>query len=135
WELNHRIRQAGEVVWFVPELRVGYRPRSSFRALARQFHGSGRWRREVVRVYPDTASVRYLAPPAAVLGSAVGAVAAVVGTFGGPSWLRLGAVLPLGYAAVVTASAASAARTLPPTVVARLPAVLATMHLSWGAGF
>src|SRR5207344_3066352 len=32
WELNHRIRGAGNLVWFSPELWVAYRPRSSVRA-------------------------------------------------------------------------------------------------------
>ncbi|HET7305755.1 MAG TPA: glycosyltransferase family 2 protein, partial [Segeticoccus sp.] len=29
WELNHRIREAGGLVWFDPRLRVSYRPRGS----------------------------------------------------------------------------------------------------------
>jgi glycosyltransferase involved in cell wall biosynthesis len=35
WELNHRIRRAGGLVWFQPRLRVTYRPRATARALAR----------------------------------------------------------------------------------------------------
>ncbi len=35
WELNHRIRKAGGVVWFTPRLQVTYRPRADLRALAR----------------------------------------------------------------------------------------------------
>src|SRR5690606_35295431 len=31
WELNYRIRKAGETVWFTPDLRVTYRPRSNLR--------------------------------------------------------------------------------------------------------
>ena len=34
WELNHRIRESGGVVWFTPRMSVTYRPRSSVRALA-----------------------------------------------------------------------------------------------------
>ena len=29
WELNYRIRAAGHLIWFTPELRVTYRPRAS----------------------------------------------------------------------------------------------------------
>ena len=36
WELNHRIKAAGHLIWFTPELRVTYRPRASLRALAKQ---------------------------------------------------------------------------------------------------
>ena len=56
WELNFRIRQAGELVWFSPDLAVTYRPRSSWPELVRQFFHTGRWRREVIRQYPDTVS-------------------------------------------------------------------------------
>src|SRR5207247_2275887 len=35
WEMNHRIRQAGGLIWFQPGLRVTYRPRATLAALAR----------------------------------------------------------------------------------------------------
>jgi succinoglycan biosynthesis protein ExoA len=46
-----------------------------------------------------------------------------------------GFAAPALYAAGVLVVSGRAARQLPPRVVARLPLVLATMHLSWGAGF
>ena len=49
WELNHRIREAGGLVWFSPLLRVAYRPRPTLAALARQYRDYGRWRRVVTR--------------------------------------------------------------------------------------
>jgi succinoglycan biosynthesis protein ExoA len=67
WELNHRIRLSGGVVWFQPALRVTYRPRESVRMLAGQYFHYGRWRRVVARQHAGTISPRYLAPPAAVL--------------------------------------------------------------------
>ncbi|GAA4871389.1 hypothetical protein GCM10025788_06400 [Serinicoccus chungangensis] len=127
WEMNHRIRQAGGTVWFTPELTVTYRPRSTFRDLARQFYGSGQWRRQVVRQHPDSVNARYLAPPVTLVLVAVGAV-------GGLAWRPLW-LLPLGYAAAVTVGGTWVARGRAPGVVARMPAVLATMHLTWGAGF
>ncbi|ANS78435.1 Dolichol-phosphate mannosyltransferase in lipid-linked oligosaccharide synthesis cluster [Serinicoccus hydrothermalis] len=127
WELNHRIRAAGGTIWFTPELTVTYRPRSTFRALARQFYTSGQWRRQVVRQHPDSVNARYLAPPVALCAVAAGAV-------GGLAWRPLW-VLPLGYAAAVTLGGAWIARGRGAGVVARMPAVLATMHLTWGAGF
>ncbi|OYN87871.1 glycosyl transferase family 2 [Parenemella sanctibonifatiensis] len=147
WELNHRLRKAGHTVWFDPRLRVTYRPRSTMKALARQFYETGQWRREVVRRHPETATLRYLAPPVATAGVAVGSVVAPVGILGllgrGPlarvRWLAVLATLaiaaPIGYAAIVTAGAALLRRELPWRVRWRLPAVLACMHLSWGAGF
>lgn len=146
WELNLRLRRTGGTVWFSPELRVGYRPRSSWRALATQFAGSGRWRREIVRRHPDTAAVRYLAPPvvtgAVVAGTLAGTFGCVPGVAGRRSSTgrlarvaRLGWVAPLGYTAGVLAAAAAESRDLPAPVRVRLPAVFAVMHLSWGWGF
>ncbi|SDS13100.1 Glycosyltransferase like family 2 [Jiangella sp. DSM 45060] len=134
WELNYRIRAAGETVWFTPDLVVSYRPRPNLRALARQFLKTGQWRREVVRRYPDTANVRYLAAPAVTVAVAAGTAAGLAGLVG-PSWLLIGWLAPAGYAAGVTAAALLAGRGLPAKARAWLPPVLATMHLTWGAGF
>lgn len=134
WDLNYRLRKAGETVWFSPELRVTYRPRSTVKALANQFFRTGQWRREVMRRNPDTASARYLAPPAAVLLIAVGTGAGLVGLLGGPKWLRLGLAAPGGYLAGVVAASALMRRPMEPAVRARLPLVLTVMHMSWGAG-
>lgn len=139
WEMNLRIRQTGGVVWFTPEMHVTYRPRPTIKALARQYHDYGRWRREVARRHPETVSVRYLAAPAAVAAVAAGTVLAGVGAVTRHPWLvTLGLSAPLGYAAAnLAASAVSAASE--PRLSAReavtLPLVYATMHGSWGAGF
>lgn len=141
WELNYRLRQAGHVVWFDPDLRVGYRPRDNWRALARQFFRTGRWRRHVIRLYPQTAALRYLAPPATVAALAVGALAGVVGAVGAGvaggfwPWLLLGWAAPAGYAVVVLGGAAWVGRGLPWRAKLALPVVIATMHLAWGSGF
>ena len=135
WELNYRIRAAGETVWFVPDLTVSYRPRPDLKALAKQFYRTGQWRREVVRRYPDTANPRYLAAPIVTVAVALGTVAALVAAFGGPGWLWAGAVAPVGYALGVVAAGLAIGGKLPIRARAWLPAVLATMHLTWGAGF
>lgn len=135
WELNHRLRDAGGTVWFTPRLRVTYRPRSSLGALARQFYTTGQWRRQVVSRYPDTITVRYLAPPLAVVTLAAGSALAVAGMVTGARWAAAGWLGVAGYALTVGTATAMGARDLPPPATARLPAVLATMHLAWGAGF
>jgi succinoglycan biosynthesis protein ExoA len=138
WELNHRIRLAGGRIWFSPDLWVTYRPRSSWKALALQFFRTGRWRRQVTRRYPETAGLRYLAPPVTVVAIAAGTAAGVVGQVTGPSWLRLGLVAPAGYAVGVLVGSQLVAGEDPPADVrerAWLPVVVATMHMTWGAGF
>lgn len=141
WELNYRIRKAGETIWFDPSLAVTYRPRRTLGAVARQFHGSGRWRRELVRRHPDTASVRYLAPPVVTVAVALGTAAGLAAPIVPPRrrllrrLLGLGWVLPAGYVGGVTAVSVPIGSDLPPRSRAWLPVVAATMHLSWGAGF
>jgi hypothetical protein len=128
WELNHRIRSTGGTVWFTPELRVTYRPRSTVRALARQYSDYGRWRRVVMKRHRGTANLRYLAPPAAVIVVVAGTVAGVAG-------LGIGFLAPLGYTAGVLAGSLVSGRGLPVRSKAWLPVVVATMHGSWGVGF
>jgi hypothetical protein len=135
WELNHRIRQAGGVVWFSPDLAVTYRPRSSWTELVRQFFHTGRWRREVIRQHPDSVRPRYLAPPAATATILVGTVAGVVATVSDAPGLHLGWLAPLGYGLGAVVASLAESRDLPWRARAWFPAVLATIHLSWGSGF
>jgi succinoglycan biosynthesis protein ExoA len=135
WELNYRLRSAGEVIWFSPDLKVTYRPRSSLGALVKQMFETGRWRREVVRRYPETAGLRYLAPPVAVSAIAVGTGLGLAGLLTGRRALMPGLAAPVGYAALVVAGALAAPRGLSPAARAWLPVVLAATHMSWGAGF
>jgi succinoglycan biosynthesis protein ExoA len=134
WELNHRLRGSGRKVWFSPELRVTYRPRSTLRALARQMYETGKWRREVMARYPETATPRYLAPPLAVLGVAGGTVAGLIGLVAGVRPMLAGFLTPAGYLVLVVAGALTAGR-LPIAARIRLPAVLVTTHMAWGSGF
>jgi glycosyltransferase involved in cell wall biosynthesis len=135
WELNYRIRRAGERVWFSPDLTVVYRPRSSVRELSRQFYGSGGWRRQVIARYPETASARYLAAPSALVMVVGGTAMAVLGGTTGPAWLRVGLLAPITYAAVVVVGGTVASRGQSPVVRLLTPVVMATMHASWAWGF
>ena len=134
WELNHRLRAAGHEVWFDPSIAVGYQPRSSWRAFARQQWRTGGWRRRVIERYPSTVSPRYLAPPTVVVAVAAGTVAAAVAPLTS-AWLALGLLAPVGYAGAVAVVGLHEGRREPWPVRRRLPVAMALMHLSWGAGF
>jgi hypothetical protein len=135
WEMNHRLRESGGLVWFVPGMRVTYRPRPNLRALARQYRDYGRWRREVVRRYPATLSLRYLAAPTMLVGVTAGTALGVAAVLGAPPWLAIGWLAPLGYLALLTVGAVLAGRGLRARARAHLVPVLATMHVAWGWGF
>jgi glycosyltransferase involved in cell wall biosynthesis len=134
WELNYRLRRAGHLVYFSPDLRVVYRPRDSVADLARQFYRTGQWRREVIRRHVDTVSPRYLAPPATVVGVAVGLLGGALGFALRSRWMTALLVAPAVYLAFVLVGSASL-RGLSPAARLRLPVVLIVMHLSWGLGF
>jgi len=128
WEMNYRIRSTGGLVWFSPTLSVSYRPRHSLAALAQQYFHYGRWRREVIRTHPGSVNLRYLAPPAALVGVAAGLI---LSTF-----LSLWALtVPGGYLLLVLVGSLVVGRGLPLRSRLALPGVIATMHMSWGAGF
>jgi succinoglycan biosynthesis protein ExoA len=143
WELNHRIRAAGGLIWFQPAMRVSYRPRATVRELAVQYFRYGRWRRVISRQHAGTINWRYLAPPIAVTAVTAGGLIGLAGVAGlvaglsgsWPALLTIGFVLPAGYAAGILAVSGLAARQLPPGITARLPGALTTMHMCWGAGF
>jgi GT2 family glycosyltransferase len=139
-ELNERIRRAGGEVWLEPELAVGYLPRDSVRALARQFRGYGRGRARTARRHRGSLRLRQLAAPLLVI--ALGATAALALTTpllapgGGPTaWTVVPMVAAFsGYGALLAVGARSAAEGRS----VRTPDValaLATMHLAWGVGF
>jgi glycosyltransferase involved in cell wall biosynthesis len=128
WELNYRIREAGGLIWFSPDLKVSYRPRPTLRALAKQYRDYGRWRRVVTRYHRGSVNLRYLAPPVAL-------AAIVAGVAVGAAVTPLGFVVPAGYLAAVVVGSVPAGRGLPPRARLRIPAALATMHMSWAWGF
>lgn len=127
WEMNHRIRETGGKVWFTPELKVTYRPRSTIRALAKQYFHYGRWRRVVARHHEGTINLRYLAAPAMVLGTTA---AVLVGARWTPAW-----AVPAGYAVGVTVGGLVITRGESVRTRALAPIILATMHWAWGIGF
>jgi glycosyltransferase involved in cell wall biosynthesis len=135
WEMNHRIRQSGGLIWFTPRMAVTYRPRSTVTALAKQYLHYGRWRREIMRQHPQTVSARYLAPPVAVTVMSAGLAASGLAALMGSRRAWLGLVPAAGYAAAIVAGGMAISADETPAVRVRVPLALATMHLSWGTGF
>ena len=139
WELNYRIRAAGGLIWFTPDLKVTYRPRATLGALAKQQFRYGRWRRVVARRYPETVNPRYLAAPVATALNVVGFLVGIEGlarlTPVDYRLTSLGFLIPAVYLGGVTAVAAVFARGLPLNVRVRVPLVLTAMHMCWGAGY
>jgi hypothetical protein len=116
-ELAIRMRREGGVR-FDPSIRSTYIPRSSVRAVVRQFYRYGRSRAATVRHHPADVAPRQLVAPLLVLGLA-------------SPWRR-----PVGaaYAAVIVAAGARQLARDPRSALG-FSLALPAMHVPWGLGF
>ncbi len=135
WEMNYRIRKTGGKIWFNPELVVTYRPRKNLRELARQYFEYGQWRKQVTKTYPETVSLRYLAPPITISGLFVGFLFVLISQITNIQWLQIGWLAPGVYLAVILLAFMTIKSKLSMVSRLYLLLVLPTMHLSWGVGF
>ena len=129
WELNLRIRESGEQVWFDPRLEVTYFPRSTWRKLVKQFFDTGAWRADLTKSHLNKANLRYFAPPVLVFASIFGISLALGGIGGILGLLPLASYFLAVTVISLTASALSWKARL------SLMVALPTMHFSWGTGF
>jgi succinoglycan biosynthesis protein ExoA len=104
-------------IWFDPTIFSHYTPRSGVREVARQFYRYGLGRAATMRRHPTCLKARQLAAPALVLG--------LLSPFRRPVAIAYVGVLAVG---------SLQARREGVDAAARVPAVLAAMHLSWGIG-
>jgi GT2 family glycosyltransferase len=142
YDLNWRLHERGETVWFDPGLAVDYRPRGSLRALARQYFDYGRWKRVMLKRHPRSWRLRHVAAPLLLAALAASAWLGVAGVLVSAVTPETGVMLiyaaaagPLAYVLLLlAASAALGLRRRRPEAVL-LPVVAATIHLAWAAGF
>jgi len=126
WELNFRLRQAGGKIFFDPRLHVTYRPRSTVRALAKQYFEYGRWRRVVSRRHKGTINYRYLAPPFSLIAASLSIILAVA--------LNTLFIIPAAiYGIFLILASLLTGKGIIEKIL--LPIVLFTMQMSWGLGF
>ena len=126
WELNYRLRKNGGLIWFDPRLQVTYRPRSTFKKLAKQYFQYGRWRRVISRQHINTVNFRYLAPPFAVATNTLSIFFSIIIS---PLFIT---PLLMYFCALIIGSLFIGRKVIDKLI---MPFVLATMHFSWGIGF
>ena len=126
WELNFRLRKNGGTIWFDPSLVVTYRPRSTIKALAKQYFQYGTWRRAVSRSHKGSVNFRYLAPPTALV---INTLSIILGLTLSPFFF-----IPIAtYMGLIIIGSLIIGKSIIEKLI--LPIVLIVMHMVWGAGY
>ncbi|HVY36990.1 MAG TPA: glycosyltransferase family 2 protein [Polyangia bacterium] len=126
-ELDCRQRSLGARVYLDADIRVGYRPRRTLRALAAQYYRYGAGRSRTARRHRGSLRARQLAVPTHLLVSALALAIA--------PWWRPALLWPALYLVALLASSVwFAARHRSLCGLWAGPAA-AVMHLAWGSGF
>jgi succinoglycan biosynthesis protein ExoA len=121
YELNIRLRKAGGTIWYNPALAVEYQPRSSLRAVARQYFDYGRYKAHVVRLHGSSLRLRQFLPPVATFVLALSILTSL--------WVLPALSIPLGYLVIVAGGVKG-----PVWVRLRALAIAPVMHFSWSFG-
>ena len=127
YELNIRLRKAGGVVWFDPELHVTYRPRPTLRSLARQYAEYGAWKRHVLTLHPGSLKLRQVLPPLALVAMTLSLIVSI--------WYPVALVVPGLYVAAVVAATLIVGCLADRRGTLWLLIVFPTIHMSWAWGF
>ena len=131
-ELNLRLLRRGGKIWQTPRIRSWYQPRSSLKALARQYFQYGYWKTQLLKKHGTPASWRHLVPGAFVAALVIfGATAPFLPL----SALILAVVLSAYGFASITASLIACRTSRSFLLLPILPIVFATYQLSYGLGF
>ena len=132
YEFNTRIRKAGGIIWLDPAIRSIYFARPTLPALARQYSRYGFWKWRMLRRYPETVRWRQGLPPLFVLSLIViAALAAFLPIFR----ILLAAEVCIYGITLFAAGVQGSFRQRKAMLVIGLPVAIATMHITWGAGF
>ena len=121
YELNIRLRASGGLVWFDPDLFVEYQPRSSLRAVARQYFDYGVYKARVVRLHRSSVKLRQFLPPFFMF--------CLVGSIVSALWVSAMLFLPLAYFSIVVGGVKGSL-----AVRFRALAIAPVMHFSWSIG-
>jgi glycosyltransferase involved in cell wall biosynthesis len=131
-EHNLRLVRRGGRIWQSPRIRCWFKPRSSVRALFRQYGEYGYWKVYVIRKHRLPASVRHLVP-AAFVGLLLALCALACFSRMAASGALLGAGAYAAASLLATALSCNSRERLKYAPV--MPVVFAVYHFSYGWGF
>ena len=132
YEFNTRVRESGGVVWLDPSIRSVYFSRSTLKKLAEQYWRYGFWKLKMLKRYPHTLRWRQALPPVFVFILC----ALIVLSLGLQVAQVLLALQLFVYIFILgLAGLQLAIKTRKGFLIWGLPLAIATMHITWGAGF
>jgi GT2 family glycosyltransferase len=130
WEFNYRVGLAGYRLFFSPEIRSTYFPRSSFGKLWRQQYWTSLDKVEVIRRHPESFLWRHLIPSLFVVGLVGGLLLGLLFRPALYLWLLMLCVYGgVSLLASITLCQTNGWRYLP-----ILPIIFLWIHLSYGIG-
>lgn len=132
YEFNTRVRTSGGTVWLDPSICSVYFSRSSLSTLAAQYWRYGFWKWRMLKRYPQTLRWRQALPPLFVLSLIVLSVLSLVSA---PFFYLLAAQMIIYFSVLFLAGMKLAIEKNRLPLLVGLPLAIATMHVSWGAGF
>ncbi|HEY8572369.1 glycosyltransferase family 2 protein [Phenylobacterium sp.] len=125
-ELDYRLNQAGGRIWLTDKVRIGYYPRSTPKALWKQYFSYGKGRARTVLKHFTPLKIRQAVPLAIAPAVASLALTPFFWAFALPALLWAFAALSLGVVVGVKQRDAAALVSGPAAMI---------MHLAWSAGF
>jgi len=128
-EHNLRIVRGGGRIWQSAAIHSAYVPRDALGALARQWLQYGYWKPFVMKKHGQAAALRHRVPGLFLLAVALAAAVALAGVTVWPL-----ALLVAAYLLLVAGLSMAVAATTSWRLLFRLPFVIATQQLAYGAG-
>lgn len=132
YEFNTRVRESGGVVWLEPSIRSVYFSRSTLGRLAVQYWRYGFWKLKMLKRYPHTLRWRQALPPVFVFILFLLIVLSLEWQF---AQVMLALQLFAYFFVLGLAGLQLAIKKRKGFLLWGLPLAIATMHITWGAGF
>ena len=129
YEFNYRLRSEVGNIILNPNIRCQYYCRESIPKLVKQYYSYGYWRFRTLLEHPKSLTLRQTAPILLVTGLILSTIAILSG-------FLVGLLIPLIYVtATIIISLMVSFTHKNSRLMATLPIIFASIHLSWGCGF
>lgn len=133
YELNTRIRKAGQKIYLDPSIQTAYTPRDTPAKLWKQYFSYGWWKLEMLKLHPDSLKPRQLAPALFVKTILL----LLLLSFFLPAAQYMLSIIIVLYLIILMIVALQSSRKLglKTNVAVQIPLAVSIMHIAWGSGF